>query len=232
MTNDVGSYSNRIRLDLHFLIISIHDSLEPEHRDKKIFAICFCGCIWKHQHRVMRQNPIYKCSIQEFIWFLVQIQRSFNVSKRNLWLVWLKLILLMWCGCCCRCCWWWVLMHEKCSADEKQNRNSSQWEEMKKSKRYVCIPHDKSSVISYVFATSSTWMIFLSAGGAKKITVEIEAKAKEVAVGKLRTELKNGEPEATWFVYILRCANGLLYTGITNDLPRRLERHNAGTASR
>lgn len=30
----------------------------------------------------------------------------------------------------------------------------------------------------------------------------------------------------------MRCADGSLYTGITNDLPRRLEQHNAGTASR
>lgn len=36
----------------------------------------------------------------------------------------------------------------------------------------------------------------------------------------------------TWFVYILRCADGSLYTGITKDLDRRLEQHNAGTASR
>ena len=36
----------------------------------------------------------------------------------------------------------------------------------------------------------------------------------------------------TWFVYILRCDDGSLYTGITNDLIRRLEQHNAGTASR
>ena len=35
-----------------------------------------------------------------------------------------------------------------------------------------------------------------------------------------------------WFVYILRCADGSLYTGITNDLERRVEQHNAGTASR
>ena len=36
----------------------------------------------------------------------------------------------------------------------------------------------------------------------------------------------------TWFVYILRCADGSLYTGITKDLHRRCEQHNAGTASR
>ena len=62
----------------------------------------------------------------------------------------------------------------------------------------------------------------------KKITVEIEAKAKEVAVKKLLRELGNG----SWFVYLLRCADGTLYTGITNDVPRRLKQHNAGTASR
>jgi len=36
----------------------------------------------------------------------------------------------------------------------------------------------------------------------------------------------------TWFVYILRCADGSLYTGITTDLTRRTRQHNAGTASR
>ena len=35
-----------------------------------------------------------------------------------------------------------------------------------------------------------------------------------------------------WFVYILRCADGTLYTGITKDLDRRTKQHNAGTASR
>ena len=36
----------------------------------------------------------------------------------------------------------------------------------------------------------------------------------------------------TWFVYILRCGDGSLYTGITTDVSRRCEQHNAGTASR
>jgi len=31
---------------------------------------------------------------------------------------------------------------------------------------------------------------------------------------------------------MLRCADGSLYTGITNDLARRLAAHRAGTASR
>ncbi|MGR3915168.1 MAG: GIY-YIG nuclease family protein [Gammaproteobacteria bacterium] len=31
-----------------------------------------------------------------------------------------------------------------------------------------------------------------------------------------------------WFVYILRCADSSLYTGITTDLARRLTEHNTG----
>lgn len=31
---------------------------------------------------------------------------------------------------------------------------------------------------------------------------------------------------AEWFVYILRCADGSLYTGITRDVERRLHEHN------
>ncbi len=34
------------------------------------------------------------------------------------------------------------------------------------------------------------------------------------------------------WVYVLRCADGTLYTGWTNDLERRLARHQAGSASR
>jgi len=32
----------------------------------------------------------------------------------------------------------------------------------------------------------------------------------------------------TWFVYILRCGDGTLYTGIAKDVIRRCEQHNAG----
>lgn len=67
---------------------------------------------------------------------------------------------------------------------------------------------------------------------SESITVEVEAKAKEAAIVKLLGELKNEEPGEPWFVYIMQCEDGSLYTGITNDLPRRLEQHNAGTASR
>ena len=37
---------------------------------------------------------------------------------------------------------------------------------------------------------------------------------------------------ARWLVYVLRCRDGSLYTGITTDLAKRLRAHAAGKASR
>ncbi len=34
-----------------------------------------------------------------------------------------------------------------------------------------------------------------------------------------------------WFVYILSCADGTLYTGITTDLGRRVREHNEGKSA-
>ena len=36
----------------------------------------------------------------------------------------------------------------------------------------------------------------------------------------------------SYTLYILRCGDGTLYTGITNDLPRRLYAHRAGTGAK
>ena len=33
-------------------------------------------------------------------------------------------------------------------------------------------------------------------------------------------------PETGWQVYLLRCADGTLYTGVARDLQRRLRQHN------
>lgn len=38
-------------------------------------------------------------------------------------------------------------------------------------------------------------------------------------------------PSKPWFVYLLRCANGCLYTGIATDVHKRLAVHNAGKGS-
>lgn len=36
----------------------------------------------------------------------------------------------------------------------------------------------------------------------------------------------------SWGCYLLECADGTLYAGITNDLEKRLASHNRGTASK
>lgn len=36
----------------------------------------------------------------------------------------------------------------------------------------------------------------------------------------------------SWFVYILRCNDGSLYTGISNDVEARVKRHNEGKGSK
>ena len=35
-----------------------------------------------------------------------------------------------------------------------------------------------------------------------------------------------------WYVYLLRCGDGSLYTGVTNDLSRRLAAHQAGRGAK
>ena len=37
---------------------------------------------------------------------------------------------------------------------------------------------------------------------------------------------------SVYFVYMLECADGSIYTGITTDVARRFKEHKAGTASR
>ena len=63
--------------------------------------------------------------------------------------------------------------------------------------------------------------------GSPRKELPVKAKAKEDSVLKLKKQLAE-----RWFVYILRCADSSLYTGIAKDVDRRLQKHNAGTASR
>ena len=39
--------------------------------------------------------------------------------------------------------------------------------------------------------------------------------------------MKKRKTKSAWTVYILRCADGSLYTGITRDVARRVEEHNS-----
>jgi putative endonuclease len=43
---------------------------------------------------------------------------------------------------------------------------------------------------------------------------------------------KDHRSDSSWSVYILRCADRSLYTGVSTDVPRRVRQHNAGVASR
>ena len=38
--------------------------------------------------------------------------------------------------------------------------------------------------------------------------------------------------EKTWYLYILRCGDGTLYTGITTDVQRRLTAHRTGKGAK
>ena len=38
--------------------------------------------------------------------------------------------------------------------------------------------------------------------------------------------MKQVGTKSTWFVYMLRCADGSLYTGVTTDVERRVKEHN------
>ncbi len=35
-----------------------------------------------------------------------------------------------------------------------------------------------------------------------------------------------------WFVYLLECSDGTLYCGITNDVNRRIDKHNTGKGAK
>lgn len=59
----------------------------------------------------------------------------------------------------------------------------------------------------------------------------IDAKQRAVSMPKPNKKTEAQKADA-WFVYILRCSDGSLYTGVTTDVKRRSEQHNAGTASR
>jgi putative endonuclease len=41
-----------------------------------------------------------------------------------------------------------------------------------------------------------------------------------------------GEGQRAWWVYLLACADGSYYVGISTDVERRLRQHNAGRGAR
>ena len=57
----------------------------------------------------------------------------------------------------------------------------------------------------------------------------MQEKEKKKRRRESRTKKKLGRP---WLLYILKCADNSFYTGITNNLERRLKMHASGRASR
>ncbi len=48
----------------------------------------------------------------------------------------------------------------------------------------------------------------------------------------MKAEMETGTETETNYTYILRCSDGTLYTGWTNNLQKRLDAHNAGRAAK
>ena len=44
--------------------------------------------------------------------------------------------------------------------------------------------------------------------------------------------LKDNKDKTIWYLYVLRCCDNTFYTGITNNIERRLRMHQEGKASR
>jgi putative endonuclease len=75
-----------------------------------------------------------------------------------------------------------------------------------------------------------------SGGGRSRAAACTRASKRLVRVHRRGQGIRRGagyqEAMTDAWVYMLRCADGTLYTGWTTDVQRRLSRHCAGTASR
>jgi putative endonuclease len=56
----------------------------------------------------------------------------------------------------------------------------------------------------------------------------MKAKLSIPAPRKINGRDRHARASSSWFLYIIRCADGSLYTGISTDVARRIEKHNAG----
>lgn len=53
-----------------------------------------------------------------------------------------------------------------------------------------------------------------------------------IGVSKDRSALTSGMPKGSWYVYMVRCADGSLYTGVAKELAARVAAHNDGTGAK
>jgi len=62
--------------------------------------------------------------------------------------------------------------------------------------------------------------------------LDLTPKGHEVASPRETLDRQAMQPARPWFVYIARCADGTLYTGITLNVAERIARHERGHGAR
>jgi predicted GIY-YIG superfamily endonuclease len=70
------------------------------------------------------------------------------------------------------------------------------------------------------------------AGGNSHQEYWIPAEELEDFNQALVSKIKVIETYQEWYIYILKCSDGTLYTGITNNLDKRIKQHNEGKGAK
>ena len=63
---------------------------------------------------------------------------------------------------------------------------------------------------------------------ARSLSTSLSSWREEKYPERVRSVATNESKDNVWFVYILKCKNGDLYTGITDNLQRRFNEHASG----
>lgn len=58
------------------------------------------------------------------------------------------------------------------------------------------------------------------------------AKASGSSPLESTIEMNRNKDASVWFLYVLECADGSFYTGISNNLQERIKEHNSGRGSK
>ena len=67
------------------------------------------------------------------------------------------------------------------------------------------------------------------AANQTQLSSKPEALGAEQAVTSEQGATSEREQVSTWYLYLIRCANGHLYTGITTDVARRFNEHQSSS---
>ena len=73
----------------------------------------------------------------------------------------------------------------------------------------------------------------LGAGKSRLDGENREDRDSRMEDGNRANDNRNGDDEtSSWWVYLLRCSDDSIYTGIATDVDRRAAEHNAGTGAK